>query len=149
MSGFDSWKQGLATRYDGGAMFRRQEPRSLDDIDKLVQRQQQLRLNLGLERAGEIEKSVDSFADGEKFRMWHATARWNAIWFTFASYIGGVASLNMFMPQLKASAFIKAYKPLVMLGCVGYSLVSYQIFSAIAGFDKTMWNEYKYALCIK
>ena len=65
----------MATRYDMGLPFRRQEPRSLDDIDMLLQRQAQLRLNLGLERADYVEKHPELFADGEKFRIFHAEAR--------------------------------------------------------------------------
>ena len=99
-----SWSQGLATRYDGGAPWRRQEPRTLDDIDALVQRMQQLKLKL--ERASEIEAAPELFSDGEKFRMIHAEARWNAFWFTFASYVGGIGALNMFMPQLRASQMV-------------------------------------------
>ena len=101
-----SWSQGLATRYDGGAPWRRQEPRTLDDIDALVQRMQQLKHNLGLERAAEIEAAPELFSDGEKFRIFHAEARWNAFWFTFASYVGGIGALNMFMPQLRASQMV-------------------------------------------
>ena len=95
---FGDWKQGLTTRYDNGFAFRRQEPRTLDDIDQLVQRQQQMRLNIGLERAAYIEQNPELFADGEKFRIQHAKARQNCILFTFASYVVGVGALNVFMP---------------------------------------------------
>ena len=62
---------------------------------------QQLRLTIGLERANEIETAPELFSDGESFRMMHADARWNAFWFTVASYIGGIGAMNMFMPQLR------------------------------------------------
>mmetsp|Transcript_11622 Transcript_11622/g.15753 ORF Transcript_11622/g.15753 Transcript_11622/m.15753 type:complete len:96 (-) Transcript_11622:333-620(-) len=93
-----SWSQGLATRYDGGVSWRRQEPRTLDDIDVLVQRMQQLRLTIGLERAALIESQPELFSDGEIFRIYHAEARWNSVFFTLLSYVGGVGALNMFMP---------------------------------------------------
>ena len=44
---------------------------------------------------------------------------------------------------------IKAYKPLVVVGCAGYCVVSYQIFSLLAGFNSTNWNEYNYAKMIR
>ena len=146
---FDSAKQGLSTRYEGGAMFRRQEPRSLADIDELVQRQQQLRLTLGLERAAEIERQPELFSDGEKFRISHAKARTHAALFTFASYVGGLGALNMFMPHLNGRKVVNQNKLLVVFGLVGYYLVSYQIFSPLAGFSPTMWNEYNYAKSIR
>ena len=144
-----SFSQGMATRYDGGLPWRRQEPRNLDDIDQLIQRMQQLRLTIGLERATYIENNTLLFADGEKFRIFHAEARQNSILFTFFSYVAGVGALNMFMPQLNASKMIAAYKPLVLLGCAGYCAVSYQIFSRIAGFTPTLWNEYNYSKMVR
>ena len=90
-------------------MFRRQEPRTLGDIDQLLQRQSQQRLNLGLERASHIENNVELFADGEKFRIFHAEARWNSFFFTVASYIGGIGALEVFMPQLNARALAHKY----------------------------------------
>ena len=125
MSSLDSFKQGLTTRFDNGISFRRQEPRSLDDIDQLIQRMQQYRLHIGLERADFIERQPELFADGEKFRIWHAKARMNAILFTALSYVGGIGALNMFMPHLKASQMAKQFRPLVMIGCAGYACVSY------------------------
>ena len=120
-----SWSQGLATRYDGGAPWRRQEPRSLDDIDALVQRMQQLKHSLGTERSQEIEAAPELFSDGEKFRIYHAEARWNAFWFTVASYVGGIGAANMFMPQLRAGYLANQYKPLVLAGCFVYFQVNY------------------------
>ena len=125
MNPLEAYKQGLTTRFDNGVGFRRQEPRTLDDIDQLIQRMQQLRLHIGLERAAFIETQPEMFADGEKFRIWHAKARMNAIIFTAISYVGVIGALNMFMPQLKASQMVKQYKPLVMLGCLGYAAVNY------------------------
>ena len=139
----------MATRYDGGISWRRQEPRTLEDIDQLVQRMQQLRLTIGLERAAHIESQPELFSDGEKFRIFHAEARWNSFFFTAFSYLAGVGALNMFMPQLRAAEMIKAYKPLVMAGCLGYWVVSYQIFSRMAGFTPTLWNEYNYAKMVR
>ena len=63
------FSQGLVTRYDQGMSFRLQEPRTLNDIDQLYQRMQQLRLTIGLERADSIEKSPESFTDGDSFRI--------------------------------------------------------------------------------
>ena len=90
--------QGLTTRFENGLAWRKQEPRSLEDIDQLAQRQAQLRLHIGLERASYIESHPELFADGEKFRISHSKARLNCVVFTWLSYVGGVGALNMFMP---------------------------------------------------
>ena len=143
-----SFMSGMTTRYDNGIWWRRQEPRTLEDIDQLAQRQAQMRLHIGLERAHHIETHPELFADGEKFRIAHAKARTNCIIFTMLSYVGGVGALNMFMPQLRANDMIKQYKPLVVAGMIGYAIVNYQVFSRLAGFDPSNWTEYNYAkLC--
>ena len=73
----------------------------------------------------------------------------NAAIFTFVSYVGGLGALNMFMPHLNGRQVVQANKPLVVLGLVGYYLVSYQIFSPLAGFSASNWNEYNYAKSIR
>ena len=83
------------------------------------------RVQLGAERAAEIESHPEMFADGEKFRISHAKARMNCILFTGLTYVAGIGALNLYMPQLQANKFVKAYRPLVVLGCVGYATVSY------------------------
>lgn len=57
-----------ATRGDQGYWFRTQEPRSLEMIDTLLQRQAQLKRAVGPERAKEIEDAPELVADGEKFQ---------------------------------------------------------------------------------
>ena len=141
--------QGLATRYDEGWAFRRQEPRSLDDIDELAQRQQQLRLAIGLERAADIERHPEQCADGEKFRIYHADARWNAFFFTIAFYVGGVGAAETLAPHLQVRSLMRKYAILPVISSVGVYLVSYQIFHYAAGFDSMLWNEYQYAKMVR
>ena len=62
-----------------------------------------------------------------------------------ASWIVGIGAANMFAPQLQVRKLISAYKPLVAIGGIGYSIVSYNIFHKLAGFDNTMWKEFTYA----
>ena len=59
-------------------LFRRQEKRSLNEVDLLLSRQSFLRKHLGENRAGEIEKDPDFFYNHEKFRIWQAKARFRA-----------------------------------------------------------------------
>ena len=146
---FFPWQQGLTTRYDEGNWFRRQEPRTLDDIDLLVQRMQLARQKIGLERAAEIERRPEAFADGESFRIQHAKARQNCILFTALSYFVGITTLNLFMPQLQANKLARTYRPLVVLGCLGYAVFTYQIFSRLAGFNPQKWREYNFAKMVR
>lgn len=64
---------------DLGMPFRTQEPRTLEQIDKLIQRQEQLRFAIGLERAHYVENNTDLFADAEKFNNFHRKARFRTI----------------------------------------------------------------------
>ena len=142
---FASWTQGIATRYDNGAPFRRQEPRTLDDIDTLIQRHQNLRLSIGLERADYIEKNPELFADGEKFRIWHSKARNQSIILTIGTYIGGIGALEMFMPQLGARRFVNKYTVPVMVGMFVPYNVYYMIVARVNGYDRRLWDEYNFA----
>lgn len=60
---------------DLGYSFRTQEPRSLEQIDTLLQHQAQLKQQVGPERAAIIEAAPELIADGEKFQKWNAKAR--------------------------------------------------------------------------
>ena len=84
-----------------------------------------MRLRIGLDRAGFIEKNPELFADGEKFRLYHKKARTNTILFTFASYVVGLGALYTFMPHLHAQKFVNAYKPIVCVAALGYAAASY------------------------
>ena len=60
---------------DVGNVFRTQEPRSMDDIDRLCQRQQQLRIALGDKASSDVEANPEVFSDADEFRKIHAKAR--------------------------------------------------------------------------
>ena len=60
-------------------LFRKQEKRSLGKVDLLIQRQQYIRKHLGDSIANSIEKDPDLFYNHERFRIWHAQARFRAI----------------------------------------------------------------------
>lgn len=55
---------------DVSYLFRRQDKRSLDEIDTLLQRQAYLREKLGKESADAIEQDPDFFYNHDKFRIW-------------------------------------------------------------------------------
>ena len=73
----------------------------------------------------------------------------NSVLFTALTYFAGVGALEMFMPQLRARAFVSAHKPIVAIGLIGYCALSYQVFSLAAGFDPKNWNEYNYAKSVR
>ena len=51
-------------------LFRKQQNRSLSQVDTLIQRQEYLRNTLGEQKASEIEKDPDFFYNHERFRIW-------------------------------------------------------------------------------
>ena len=83
----------FAGRGDNGFWWRMQEPRSLADIDQLLQRQVVLREAIGATRAEEIEKEPELLADWEQFRLFHAKARFRSTITTAgAVYLGSVGA---------------------------------------------------------
>lgn len=61
----DQFQQG-----DTQLMFRRQNNRTLYDIDQLLERQEYLRQQLGEEKVNAIERQPDLFYNHDKFRQW-------------------------------------------------------------------------------
>ena len=130
---------------DLGYAFRTQEPRSLDQIDQLLQRQEQLRFAIGLERAHHIEHNTDLFADAEKFRLYNAKARFRATASTVGALIG-VSTLAA--PKLgfeNGRSLIRNHRGAVLLGALATYTVSYQFWSFYVGFSPRQWNEFLYA----
>ena len=56
--------------YDMNYFFRKQEKRSLDEIDTLLQRQEALKQALGDDISKQIEEDPDLFYNHERFRIW-------------------------------------------------------------------------------
>ncbi len=50
--------------------FRKQEPRSLHEIDMLIKRQASIRKIIGEEKANDIETAPDLYYNAERFRIW-------------------------------------------------------------------------------
>ena len=78
-----------------------------------------------MERADYIEKNPELFADGEKFRIFHAEARFNSVIFTGISYLAAVGALEMFMPQLQAKKMLMKYPAVKYGALVAYAMITY------------------------
>ena len=68
----------FAGKGDLGYWFRMQDPRSMDQIDDLLARQEILRNAVGEEKALEIRNCPENFADADAFRIYHAKARFRS-----------------------------------------------------------------------
>jgi hypothetical protein len=71
---------------DNSHLFRKQDSRSLEEIDILISRLEHFRRQLGPERTAEIEQNPDLFYNHEKFRIWQAKARFRAFLTTLVAY---------------------------------------------------------------
>ena len=112
-------------RGDRGLWFKMQEFRSLDDYDQLLQRKEQLKIAVGEEKAAEIEACPELFVDAEKFRKFHAKARFRSVATTGLVVMGGSTFAAQLMGLPNGRAFLRA-NPYTSLGAaVGTLLVSY------------------------
>ena len=82
--------------------------RTIEQIDTLLQRQEQLRHAIGLVRAAEIEAAPELVADGEKFQKWNASARNNAALTTAAILVGGSSFAAPQMGYASGASLIRA-----------------------------------------
>ena len=134
---------------DLGYYFRTQEPRSLDQIDQLLQRQEQLRFAIGLERAHHIENNTDLFSDAEKFCIYNAKARFRATVSTTAAVIG-VSTFAA--PQLgfaNGRKLLLHYKGAAVAGAALTYFLSYEFWQFYVGWTPRQWNEFLYAKNVK
>ena len=134
---------------DNGLPFRTQETRSIEQIDMLLQRQEQLRHAIGLVRAAEIEAAPELVADGEKFQKWNASARNNAAFTTGAAVCAGSTLAAPKLGFSHGKQVIRAYSPIVAVGAIGSYAVFYQVYSRLAGWTSRAQNELIYARNIR
>ena len=60
---------------DLGFWWRCQTPRSMDQLDELIQYKLSIAKQLDAEKVQEIEADVNLFADADQFRIYHAVGR--------------------------------------------------------------------------
>ena len=139
----------FAGRGDLGYAWRMQEPRSLDDVDTLLKRQEQLAMALGDEVAADVRAHPEDFADAEAFRNYHAKARFRATVCT----IGGVMAATSFVgPQMGYSSgrdMVRRAPLLVVPAAMGLFVVNYAFWNMMVGYSQTERNKYLYAKNIR
>ena len=131
---------------DLGYWWRVQEPRTLDDLDRLQQYKLQYASKLTPEKVKEIEDNVGLFADADQFRIFHAKGRFRGVISATAitcgafSYLahgqrhpGGGRGLMKAMP-LQAGALF-----------VGSLFTTYHFWSRWCGLTNAKYNEFQYA----
>lgn len=138
-----------AGRGDYGYSFRMQEPRSLDDIDFLIQRQEQLRQALGPEIAEKVASSPESYADAEAFRNYHAKARFRATFTTIGVTLGGAVIAAPMMGHANGRALIRANPLIAYPAIVGTWVGSYFFWNRVIGWNHEQRNKYLFAKNIR
>ena len=121
---------------DNGYWWRMQNPRSLDDIDELLQNQERLRHSIGLERAKEIADTPQLLNDWEQFRVFHAKARFRSVVTTGAATIGGSILAAEKLGYPSGRALLRARQPFTSIAILGTWVVSYQFWIRVAGWNR-------------
>ena len=139
----------IAGRGDNGYWFRMQEPRSIEDIDVLLQNQERLRNAIGEERAAEICAAPHLFADAQMFRDIHAKARFRATFTTAAATLVGANLYARSMGLTSGHAALKQNKLLTVSAIVGTLVGSYAFWNMWVGYKSQARNEYLFAKNIR
>ena len=128
-------------------LFRKQQNRSLSQVDTLIQRQEYLRNTLGEQKAGEIEKDPDFFYNHERFRIWQAKARFRAGLTTIVAVPALLTVANRGRNGVefltKSSSYIGWP---VLVGCY---MGSFYVWHRYVGFNRQVQMEQSYAKNIK
>ncbi len=138
-----------ATRGDLGYSWRGQEPRSIEDIDFLLQRQEQLRKLLGPEMAATVAASPEDFADADAFRIYHAKARFRATLTTVAAYIGVSSIAAPMLGFSSGSALVRAHRLIAVPATIGTFCTSYFFWNRVIGWNHLQRNQYLFAKNIR
>ena len=133
----------VESRYDLGVWWRGQAPRSLDEIDQLYQRRENLRDRIGRERSEQIDKAPELITDGESIRKAHAKGRNRGFVCTVAAYCLGIGGAKMFLGvNVKAHPL---YRMALVPSLVATYIVFYNINATIGGRSKQAQQEFLYA----
>ena len=127
---------------DNGYGFRAQVPRTLHDIDQLIQRQESLKIAIGEERALSIEAAPEQCFDWEQFRVMNSKARFRSIVTTGAVTIGGSIGGAYYLGMPSGKAFLRRFHPFSSVAIVGTFLVSYQIHERVMGWSRQLSDEF-------
>ena len=126
---------------DLGYWFRTQKPRTLHDLDELIQLKHNLGNQLTAEKRAEIEGDVNLFGDAEQFRKYHAVGRFRGI------LTAGALTTTLFTVLNKGNGvgYMKANAPLTGLFFASQTVVWYMFWTRWAGFSYDKYNEFHYA----
>ncbi len=123
-------------------MFRAQDPRTLAEIDTLLQRQVLLRNLLGNDKADEIEKQPDLFYNHERFRIWQAQARFRAL----VATVPTVMAVSTFLNGGRGGYELIKRRWALAIPAIAINYMSYFfIFHRLVGYNNQVHNEQSYA----
>lgn len=130
------------SKFDPQYAFKRQNKRTLADIDILYMRQEELRKQIGVEKAEQIEKNPDLFYNHEKFRLaQHAAMFWTAV----SSVIGLPVIFNSLNGGRGGFEYAKKNK-LISLPVIGfYLLANFCILNRYKGYNNYDYICHTYA----
>ena len=122
--------------------WRLQTPRSMEQLDNLIQYKLSYANKLGEDKVKEIESDTGLFADADQFRIYHAKGRFRG---TICAAVS-TATLFTFMNGGKNGIQLMGKKPMLATGAfIGSLMVFYQLFSRRAGYTAQKYNEFQYA----
>ena len=131
-----------AGRGDLGYSWRQQEPRSLEDIDFLLQRQEQLRQALPQHVSEDIAKYPENYADAESFRIFHAKSRFRATFTTIGATVAAVCVLCPMLGMPNGRQLIRKYSLIAYPAMIGTWCTSYFFWNRWNGWTHLERNKF-------
>ena len=127
-------------------IFRHQNPRTLDEIDVLLHRQEKIKQRLGEEKAAQIEKQPELFYDHERFRIMQAKARFRAAIATVPTVIAVSTYLN---GGRDGYGLIKRKWPLAIPAIIFTYCSYFYVIHRQVGYNNQTYYEQAYAKNVK
>jgi len=130
---------------DWSSLFRSVSPRSLDDIDVLIQRRENLRYLVGYDRAREIELDPDQVYNHEKWRILQGKAARRSLIFAVLAPSAVCFALAPGQPY----KVIQKNKALYLASIGASFAVGFPIIHRLMGYSNEGYNEFQYAKYVK
>ena len=134
---------------DLGNLFRTQEPSSMHDIDRLCQRQQQLRISLGDKASSAVEANPEVFSDADEFRKIHAKGRFRGTIVTGVEVVVALPFIATKIGLNHGSLVMRRYPFAFFPAVAGLWCFNYNVFAYAFGYDQERRNQYLYAKNIR
>ncbi|CDW83629.1 UNKNOWN [Stylonychia lemnae] len=116
---------------DNSHLFRKQNKRTLHEVDTLFSRQESIRKQIGNDRADQIERNPDLFCNHERYRIYQHSAMF---WTTVSSLVGLPAIFTALNGGRGGSEWARRNGRISLVVGLSYASINFLLLNRYKGF---------------